>query len=721
MLATKATQAQRHVEHALERLMACPNARETLNSHCLPSAVPGECESRYEYFQFTVPLAEREVVDAMYEAFDQDSLWCTQYRWQDAFSAHNRPIDIEVPSYHLRTSSEDKVNVLWGGFFNIDGPVVGHFSADNLHRLAADSVFAPGLTLYRDYVLQWWYDGQGNIQGNMQRITFPANTQRPCVRPVSEPKYAPLLRAIRAFTMRKDVPMSRSLSFRRAAADGQWTHLYNTYGFNIPLSMERDVLLPLYDAFEQTKHRSYRYLNKPAGETAADVQIVINEQGRTIGLGLQTDWNIVYAYFTDEDYPRNRYVYALWYRADVPRRRIVGELIAVNTERPDGGTLVQPYVQRTVPTYLWRLSAGDVPQQTGADMDALRPPLNLTLDMQDMRTLLSVGAPGSERYNPDLTAKMRQRGMDVTALYIELDTMRQRAQNQRTAMIHEMDVLTESYHTGLHNIGELLKVNMPSAAYSRMSEQERRQYLDNVRQDYQRQTDELGKDYRQKIQALPAKYPGTNVQFFDPDGQPTAFTRRVAEGLMRAFRGDGSLTDEDISELLRQFAEFTTRNSLAPYRESLAQSLDTLRHKTPSSVTRCNFDEAISTLRDDLNPMSRIIFSDELEHHASAATPEEAPVSSPSSSAPSSATPGSVVGSSAADNSSASRQRKGTVTLTLPNGNTLTAGKIKAKPLKGSVLGTLGPVPTVRQGKRIIHRAERRLRRMERKLARHLR
>lgn len=638
MLVATATQAQRHVEQALERLMTCPNARETLNSHCLPSAVPGQCESRREYFQFTVPLAEREVVDAMYEAFDLDSLWCTQYRRQDAFSAHNRPIDIEVPSYHLRTSSEDKVNVLWGGFFNIDGSVVGHFSADNLHRLAADSVFDASLTLYRYYILQWWYDGQGNIQGNMQRITFPANTQRPCVRPVSEPKYAPLLQAIRAFTMRKDVPMSRSLSFRRAAADGQWTHLYNTYGFNIPLSMECDVLLPLYDAFEATKHRSYRYLNKPAGETAADVQIVINEQGRTIGLGLQTDWNIVYAYFTDEDYPRNRYVYALWYRADVPRRRIVGELIEINTERPDGGTLVRPYVQRTVPTYLWRLTPAAVVGASSADALASSPvspaasrpvvghfsadsplssaPFDLTLDMHDMRTLLSVGAPGSERYDPDLTAKMRQRGVDVTGLYIELDTMRQRAQDQRTAMIREMDVLTESYHTGLHNIGELLKVNTPSAAYSRMTEQERRQYLDNVRQEYQRQADEWGEDYRQKIQALPAKYPGTNVQFFAPDGQPTAFTRRVAEGLMRAFRGDGSLTDEDISELLRQFAEFTTRNSLAPYRESLAQSLDTLRRKTPSSVTRCNLDEAISTLRDDLNPMSRIIFSDELERHS---------------------------------------------------------------------------------------------------------
>ena len=688
MLTATATQAQRHVEQALERLMTCPNARETLNSHCLPSAAPGQCQSRREYFQFTVPLVEREVVDALYEAFDQDRLWCTQYRRQDAFSAHNRPIDIEVPAYHLRTSSEDKVNVLWGGFFNINSPVVGassadspvaprpvvggarpvvgHFSADNLHRLAADSVFAPGLTLYRYYILQWWYDGQGNIQGNMQRITFPANTQRPDVRPVSEPKYAPLLRAIRAFTSRKDVPMSRSLSFRRAAADGQWTHIYNTYGFNIPLSQERDVLLPLYEAFEQTKGRSYRYLNKPAGEAAQDVQIVINEQGRTIGLGLQSDWNIVYAYFTDEDYPRNRYVYALWYRADVPRRRIVGELIEVNTERPDGGTLVQPYVQRTVPTYLWRLSSGDAPQQTGTDMDALRPPLAQTIDMQDMRTLLSVGAPGSERYNPDLTAKMRQRGMDVTALYIELDTMRQRAQEQRTAMIHEMDVLAESYQTGLRNIRDLLKVNWFPEEYSRMTEQERHQHLDNIRHEYQRQADKWGQDYRQRMQALPKMFPSATVHFFGPDGQPTDFTRRVAEGLMHAFRGDGSLTDEDLSELLRQYAEFTARNSNTAYREALAQSLDTLRRKTPSSVTRCNLDEAIATLRDDLNPMSRIIFSDELERHTSAET-----------------------------------RKAGTVTQTLPNGGTLTGSKI-----------------TVRQGKRAIRRAERRARRLMRKAER---
>ena len=60
------------------------------------------------------------------------------------------------------------------------------------------------------------------------------------------------------------------------------------------------------------------------------------------------------------------------------------------------------------------------------------------------------------------------------------------------------------------------------------------------------------------------------------------------------------------------------------------------------------------------------------------------------------------------------------VTLTLPNGNGITAGKIRVNPFKGSVLGLPGAKMTVRQGKRMVRRAERRLRRMERRLERGL-
>ena len=41
-------------------------------------------------------VSQRMLVDAVYEAFDKDRRWCTQYRRQDAYSAHNRRVDIEV-------------------------------------------------------------------------------------------------------------------------------------------------------------------------------------------------------------------------------------------------------------------------------------------------------------------------------------------------------------------------------------------------------------------------------------------------------------------------------------------------------------------------------------------------------------------------------------------------------------------------------------------------
>ena len=44
---------------------------------------------------------------------------------------------------------------------------------------------------------------------------------------------------------------------------------------------------------------------------ASDVQIIYDEQGHTLGLGSQQQWNITYVYFDDEDFPANRCVYAL--------------------------------------------------------------------------------------------------------------------------------------------------------------------------------------------------------------------------------------------------------------------------------------------------------------------------------------------------------------------------------------------------------------------------
>ena len=596
MLATTALQAQQHVEQAWEALRVGSQDGATVKTECYPSNFPGECQSRHDTFKFTLPASERDVVDAMYQAFDSDRQWCTQYRRQDAFSAHNREVDIQVPSHRLQLQVDDQVNLLWGGFFNIDGTAEGH-------RLPADAVFAPGLTLYRYYVLTWSYDAQGNIEGRVRRLTFVADTQKPDVHPVKEPSYAPLTKAVEAFTKRTDVPMARSLSFRRASADGQWTHIYHTYGFNIPIREEQNVLLPLYEAFEQTKQRAYHFLNKPAGETAQDVQIIVNEQGGTIGLGLQQDWNIVYAYFNDEDYPRNRYVYALWYKADVPRRRIVGELFVINTLRPEGGTVAQPFIQRAVPAYLWRLPLGTMGSQNAQHSPSTLPAYEATLsplgtlpDVRDMQRILSGQDPDDGFMSQTFLAKMRQRGVSLSALSHELDTMVQRAEEQRRAFDEELAVLQQEHRLGLHNLSNMLKVNWSSDEYARMTEEERRQRLDNIRSEYQRQAQHWNEDFVRRMKALDAKYPNMRIEFFDRDSLPSAFTRRVGESLTGAFRGDGSQTDATLAEYIRQFAELTAGLGGADYREALSQRIDSLRRKAPSSSVQNQFAEAMSAL-----------------------------------------------------------------------------------------------------------------------------
>ena len=579
--------AQEHVEQAFDALRTAGGG--TLILVCYPSRVLGECKSRCDEFRFTLPISQREVVEAVYQAFDRDRLWCTQYRRQDAHSAHNRPVDIQVPSCRLQLEVDDHVNLLWGGFFNKDGET-GDF------RLPDDSVFHAGLTLYRYYVLTWSFDVQGNISGTMRRITFVADTQCPDVRPVREPSYAPLVRAFDAFTSRTDVAMSRSLSFRRAAANGQWTHIYHTYGFNIPIREEQNLLLPLYEAFEETKHRSYRSLNKPAGTLAQDVQIVVNEQGGTIGLGLQQDWNIVYAYFNDEDYPQNRYVYALWYKSDVPRQRIVGELIEINTLRPDGGQVVEPFVQTKVPAYLWRMH------------NPLLASLNLNGEEQaeDISPYVVewVGTPSNDFELMQYLLRDFE-DMDLGSLRFDLDTLMQRRMDEMDAMNVEMANLQELYRESLKGLSGMLKINVED--YARMSPQERKDYNDIARKSYQAELERVNEMYREYFDNVGRRHNIADYEIFRRDSLPSDVFRRSFLTFVRAYRGDGSNRDAQVAERLRQMAGIAEDKASRAVRLDMVQKLDSLWNLPNPGIStqiltipRQSLAEATITLRDIL-------------------------------------------------------------------------------------------------------------------------
>ncbi|MBP1531637.1 MAG: hypothetical protein ILA39_05885 [Bacteroidaceae bacterium] len=665
--------AQPHVEAAFRALVLEANEGQMPEERLME----GGSDSRFTlvmHQSFTLPAGKFKLITDLYKAMDDDSAMRTQYRLHDAFSGREWRLDIETPHFVLHEQSEESVNNLMGGFF-----VPEKAPRPLLH--GTQPIDTSLVTLYRYYVLSYQEDMESNLTGSVERITFDADTQEPNIQQPSTPKYQALIDAITVFGADDHVIMRRNLSERRAAATGQWTHIYNTIGFNMPLEDEVRLLGPLWKAFLNEQPRAYRSLSKPAGQVANDVQIIYDEQGHTLGLGTQQQWNITYVYFNDEDFPQNRYVYALWYKPDVPRQRIVGELVKINTLRPEGGSVKWPFVQRTVPTYLWRMSVNPSDQRIVADQDVLSLPSYAALpDFARMQGILQ-----------DIE------GLDMRPLRFMLDTLMQRRISEMDAYNVEVMDIGERYRESLEGLSGMLKYNIKAEDFQRMTPQERIDFNEQARKAYQEEQDRVNSMYKEYLANISRRHPIENLNIFRRDSMPSDVFRATFGVLTMAYQGDASERDAQVAERLRQMAEMAADEAPRSVRLEMYQKLDSiinLRHPNlPGNLlspSRQALAEAVMAL--DVQP----------------AVPQ------------SPATYRATVAKDLKDSKDlkVSSADPGKVTLTLPNGNSITAGKIRVNPFKGSVLGIPGAKMTVRQGKRMVRRAERRLRRMERRVGR---
>ena len=646
--------AQPHVDAAFRALALEANGGEMAEEKVHTSATDARFTLKM-HVNFYLRPEQQGLLTAVYEAMETDRATRTQYYLQDAFSARQRPIRMDTPHQSSYWLTDESSNVLWGGFF---------VPADEDVDLPP-TVLAPGQsrpTLYRYYFLSYQIEGDGMLSGFIERITFDADTQEPHIQQVGRPKYQPLVDAITAFGADPNVQLRRNLSERRAAATGQWTHIHSTLGFNLPLEDEARLLGPLWKAFLQEEQHAYRFLNKPAGQVASDVQIVCDEQGHTIGLGSQQGWNIVYVYFNDEDFPRNRYVYALWYKADVPRQRIVGELIKINTLRPEGGTVQWPFVQTTVPTYLWRMTIN---------------PYDYRVQEQD------VVAPSSYRMEPDV-ARMQAilqdlPGLDLQPLRVMLDTLIAGRVRKIDAFNVEMLDIQDRYRESLEGLRGMQKLNIDAKEYEGMSPQERIDYNNRAREQYQAELDRLNKMYSEYVDNIARRHNTQDYGIFRRDSLPSDVFRATFGILVMAYRGDGSEHDALVAERLRQMAEMAGDEASRPVRLGMLQKLDSLASlphpnlpRNIVSVPQESLAEAVMAL--DVRPD---------KPHASTEPPSS---------------PLFLVGNKVRlPNGQIAVRSLDKTTLTLPNGVTIRAGKITVHKRQ------------MRKAERHVHKAERRM------------
>ena len=670
--------AQPHVDAAFRALALEASGGEMPEEKLHSSAT----DSRFTlvmHVNFYLRPEQQGLLTAVSEAMESDRATRTQYYLQDAFSADHRPIRMDTPHHQSYWLTDEATNVRWGGFF-----VRADEKVDLPPTVLVDG--QPRPTLYRYYYLSYQIQVDGMTTGFIQRITFDADTQEPHILQPSTPKFQPLIDAITAFGADDNVQLRRNLSERRAAATGQWTHIHSTLGFNLPLEDEARLLGPLWKAFLQEEQHAYRFLNKPAGQVASDVQIVYDEEGHTLGLGSQQGWNIVYVYFNDEDFPRNRYVYALWYKPDVPRQRIVGELIKINTLRPEGGIVEHPFVQTTVPTYLWRMTVNPYDYRRVDDKDVVSLPSYVSSpDFSRMRNVLD-----------DLP------NLDLQPLRFMLDTLMARYTREIDAFNVEILDIQDRYRESLEGLRGMLKQNVDAKEYARMKPQERIDYNNKAREEYQAELDRLNKMYSEYVDNIARRHHAQDYGIFRRDSMPSDVFQATFGAFVMAYRGDGSEQDALVAERLRQMAEMASDEASRPVRLGMYQRLDSIVNlphpNLPHNilnVPRQSLAEAVMAL--DVRP--------------------DKPLSSRSSSSVS----GSVVGSSAADSTASPHEYKATVTYTLPNGNTITAGKIKVKPSNAPILRTPGSEMTTRHAQRIMRRATRRFLRLQRKIERRLR
>ena len=618
-----------HVEKAFNALLHASTNGDDLKMTTYVDTQTG-AQSKHFNFAFNIPVEQGALIDDFYKAFEADGHLCTQYERDDAPSAHTWAVPINVPGMTFKAVVDANTNYLQGGFI--------------------DPSSVP--TAYFYYVLTWQTSADGkNFFGRVHLFAIDANTQHPAIRQPSKPSYDALLTAIKAFTSSPQNHVARSFHWARAAATGQWLRRYNTWGFNFPLERESELLSPLYRAFEAERNRAYRFLNKPAGQTAENVSIIVDDQGGNLGLGSQTDWNIIYAYFTDEDFPQNRYVYALWYKVDVPRQCVVGELMEINTERPDGGVITNPFIQRSVPKYLWKFGESKL-RELRHDLEMQAGPSVLTetqtspASSETVKGLhgedLVVSYEGKVDYDssPELSALrdvlaqkefvgdvestttidceagLLNRGMDLGALKREMDSYAREFVLNRTLYTRGMDMYAQMYTETNDHLRQRLQQQTNEATWNR------EQYLDKLmdakkslsKADYDKQLADLNEkygnslrqmsteysqalqtanaDYVAKLKQLAEEYDG-RMSFFGKDGTPTKFIHRVFDHLITAYHADGTLMDAAIAMKMRTLSRLMNELANGKTKAFYLNRLQLLQNKSRGTLADAALSDAI--------------------------------------------------------------------------------------------------------------------------------
>ena len=293
-------------------------------------------------------------------------------------------------------------------------------------------------------------------------------------------------------------------------------------------------------------------------------------------------------------------------------------------------------------------------------------------------------------------------GLDMQPLRFMLDTLLTRRNMERTALDTELRDIEEHYRESLQGLSGMLKLNITAEEYKRMTPQERVDFNEQARKAYQEELDRVNTMYKEYLANISRRHPIEDLNIFRRDSMPSDVFRATFGALTMAYRGDASERDAQVAERLRQMAEMAADEAPRSVRLGMYQKLDSiinLRHPNlPGNMlspSRQALAEAVMAL--DVQP------------------------DKPQTTQPSSGNaPNNLNNPNTRISTKVKSLSPDHVTLTLPNGNSITAGKIKVRPFKGSVLGIPGAKMTVRQGKRMVRRAERRFKRMERRLDRGL-
>ena len=551
--------AHNRVEQAFRALVAA-------NRHPKPNEDRKDAPAA---MQLLIPDEHLPLIMEVYKAMEEEHATRTVCFRQDLGSACANGIELQGRDFQFA----GQYNNILGGF--------------------TDPTVTP--TTYRWYYLAWRpAPEQKSIVGYIVITQEVANTQRPNIQEPQAPSYQALPEAIRRFKESAETTARHADFEMRAAASGQWIYTWKTFGFNLPIAAEQELIAPLYRAFLEVQPRAYRFLNKRAGETAEDVQIVVNHTGRTIGLGLQTDWNIIYAYFNDEDFPQNRYVYALWYKLDVQSQRIVGELIEVNTPRPNGGQ-VTASVQMNVPPYLYKIrqpittntqgTLNNVPDSKTAKHQEETVHYQGTISYHDARnndyaTRQILDDPGTIISNDWLT-----QGFDREAMELEYKATLERLRSERAFYSEELRQFTEMYNTSTADARSFMQASLDSVKadfkqktarlnarrstlsrddYERQTTalfEQYRQQLDTVASHYKATADALAESYKAVIRDMAARHPAEDI-LLTADGDLTPFGQRLFAQMTNAYQGKISISNDELAARIRLFvrAVSTTAN-----------------------------------------------------------------------------------------------------------------------------------------------------------------